>query len=140
MEEQKYLYANIKIPIILKNDGSIEPLKDYIQVDFSRCNELPLKQNTDVNYSFVINNLKNFLNMENVIERNEEDDDNKINKEINNEIKDEPDNKNDEIKEKKMILKSEIKNIIKNKINTSFKINNKPNNRYTVKTRTNVNL
>ena len=44
--KKKYAYANIKIPVELKENGTLEPLKEYVQIEFSACNELP-KQNVN---------------------------------------------------------------------------------------------
>lgn len=121
MNEKKYLIANIKIPIEVKANGSIEPLKDYIDIEFSKCSELPKKQDTQVNYAFVMNNIKNLLS-----EETEE----KI-----------PDEKEQEVPEEKeeqkiMVLKSEIKNkVLKNNFNTSFKVKPKSISRYSIKNR-----
>jgi hypothetical protein len=43
----KIIYANVKIPIEILEDGSINPLKEYIDVDFSPCPELPEPSNID---------------------------------------------------------------------------------------------
>ena len=57
--KKKYAYANIKIPVELKANGIIEPLKEYVQIDFSLCNELP-EQN--VNNLNVMNSLQSLFN------------------------------------------------------------------------------
>ena len=44
--KKKYAYANIKIPVELKANGTIEPLKEYVQIEFSICNELPENDET----------------------------------------------------------------------------------------------
>jgi hypothetical protein len=63
MSNQKLLYANIKIPVELSGDGSINPLKDYIDVEFTPCISLPeIKKNVD--YSFVMNKLSFFMKNE----------------------------------------------------------------------------
>jgi hypothetical protein len=64
--KKKYAYANIKIPVELKENGTIEPLKEYVQIEFSICNELPEKNVNNLN---VMNNLHslfhNISNFEN---------------------------------------------------------------------------
>jgi len=57
---KKYVLATIRLPIEINEHGVGEPLKDYIQMDFSKCDELPPKQNSDINYDFLINNLQTF--------------------------------------------------------------------------------
>jgi undecaprenyl pyrophosphate synthase len=122
MEKEKtILFANVKIPIEVKDDGSIEPLKEHIIIDFSKCNELPPKQETEVNYSFLMNNIKELLQTEkiktNTIEMSCQTYEDEFLKE----------------EAKIMVLKSEIKNNSKQKINTSFKSNPKQIIRNTVK-------
>ena len=120
-KEQTILFANVKIPIEVKEDGTIEPLKEYITIEFSKCNELPPKQNTAVNYSFLMNNIKELLNNDtkktNTIEMSCQTYDYEFLKE--------------EIKLK--VLTSEIKNESKIKKNTSFKTNPKQLFRHTIK-------
>jgi hypothetical protein len=55
---KKYAYANIKIPIEIKEDNQFEPLKDYIHIEFTPCYELPDKQ-TD--YNGVLQNLNSLF-------------------------------------------------------------------------------
>ena len=55
---KKYAYANIKIPIEIKENNHFEPLKDYIHIEFTPCYELPDKQ-TD--YNGVLQNLNSLF-------------------------------------------------------------------------------
>jgi hypothetical protein len=55
---KKYAYANIKIPIEIKENNQFEPLKDYIHIEFTPCYELPDKQ-TD--YNGVLQNLNSLF-------------------------------------------------------------------------------
>jgi hypothetical protein len=55
---KKYAYANIKIPIEIKENNHFEPLKDYIHIEFTPCYELPDKQ-TD--YNGVLQNLSSLF-------------------------------------------------------------------------------
>uniref|UniRef100_A0A6C0KHG7 Uncharacterized protein n=1 Tax=viral metagenome TaxID=1070528 RepID=A0A6C0KHG7_9ZZZZ len=55
---KKYAYANIKIPIEIKENNQFEPLKDYIHIEFRPCYELPDKQ-TD--YNGVLQNLSSLF-------------------------------------------------------------------------------
>lgn len=124
MNEKRYLIANIKIPIEVKENGSIEPLKDYIDIEFSKCSALPKKQDSQVNYAFVMNNIKNLLS-----EETEE----KVPDEKEKEALEE---KEEQKREEIMVLKSEIKNkVLKNNFNTSFKVKPKPIHKYSLKNR-----
>ena len=60
--KKKYAYANIKIPVELKANGTIEPMKEYVQIEFSICNELPEKNINNLN---VMNNLDSLFNIPN---------------------------------------------------------------------------
>ena len=79
--KKKYAYANIKIPVELKSNGTIEPMKEYVQIEFSICNELPEKIVNNLN---VMNNLDSLFNIPNFDNRSS----NKIpvSKSINHEI------------------------------------------------------
>ena len=52
----EFIMAIIKLPIKYKH-GLVEPLSEYIQIDFEICDKLPEKQETDINYAFLMNNL-----------------------------------------------------------------------------------
>lgn len=122
MEKEKtILFANVKIPIEVKDDGSIEPLKDYITMEFSKCNELPPKQETEVNYSFVMNNIKELLQNDNKKTNSHEISCQTYEHEFPKE------------EVQIIVLKSEIKNEPKLKTNTSFKSNQKQFIRHTIK-------
>ena len=45
------------MPVELKPDGSIETMNEYVQLEFTECNELPAKQDNSIDYSFFTNNL-----------------------------------------------------------------------------------
>lgn len=55
---KKYAYANIKIPIEIKDNNQFEPLKDYIHIEFTPCYELPDKQ---IDYNGVLQNLNSLF-------------------------------------------------------------------------------
>jgi hypothetical protein len=55
---KKYAYANIKIPIEIKENNQFETLKEYIDIEFTPCYELPDKQ-TD--YNGVLQNLNSLF-------------------------------------------------------------------------------
>ena len=59
---KKYIYANIKLPIEITKNGPINPMTEYIQIDFSNCDELPAKQDTDTNQLFFKNNFNSLFN------------------------------------------------------------------------------
>ena len=114
---KRYVIANIKIPIEIKEDGSIVPQKDCIDIEFSNCQELPKKQDCEVNYSFAMNKLSVFLQ--------EEDGD---------EDEDEDEEKEQEEPIFMTILKEDIKpRTNAPKINTSFKQNTQYKHRHTIK-------
>jgi hypothetical protein len=126
--EKKYAYANIRIPIELKPDGKIEPLKEYINVDFTKCEELPVKKETNTTYSSIINNLKSlFLEKTTIEEEKEENIEQEREPELEKEEKPE--------EEKIVVLSSEIKSNKKPKLNTSFKQKSYHSNKYTAKYR-----
>jgi hypothetical protein len=47
MTDKKFVYANIRVPIELKDDASYEIHSDYMNIEFEICNELPEKMNSD---------------------------------------------------------------------------------------------
>ena len=125
--EKKYAYANIRIPIELKPDGQIEPLKEYINVDFTKCEELPVKKETNTNYSSIINNLNSlFLEKTTIEEEKLVEKEEKIEEEREQEVKN---------YDKIVVLSSEIKSNKNPKLNTSFKQKSYHSNKYTAKYR-----
>lgn len=59
--ENRYVYANIKIPILVKSDETLEPLTDYLTMNFELCPSLPEKPDKEFDYSFIFESLKNTL-------------------------------------------------------------------------------
>lgn len=59
----EYIYANVRIPITLKPDNTIETLNDYIKIEFEKCDGLPEKNSEPVNYD-IITKIKTLLNVE----------------------------------------------------------------------------
>jgi hypothetical protein len=55
---KKYAYANIKIPVEIKENGKIEPMKEYVQIDFSPCYNLPNKK---IDNTTILNNLNHLF-------------------------------------------------------------------------------
>lgn len=39
--DKQYIIANIKIPIEIKNDGSLEPILDRKFIEYNKCDNLP---------------------------------------------------------------------------------------------------
>ena len=117
--ENKYVFANIKIPIEVKENNEIEPLREYIQITFERCIELPPKQEINSKSDYLMETLRTILN-QGKSETTEEE---------------EIPEKKEKIIPEIMVLKSEIKNDVKRIHNTSFKTKPKPMNRYSVKNR-----
>lgn len=132
---KKYAFANVKIPLEILQNGNFELLKEHIQVEFSYCKELPPKQELNMDFSSILNDLfkHDKINM-NVINK---DDDREIKiKEFTEDgepeedaiVKKEADNE----PEKMVILASEIKNNKTQKKNISFK-NRKSSHNFTNK-------
>jgi hypothetical protein len=109
---KKLLYANIKIPVEILADGSINPFKEYIDVEFTECHSLPeVKKNVD--YSFVMNKLAFFMKKEVVAEPTP-----KVEPEVEQEVETET-----EPEPEKMILiaKEDIKTGHSRPVTSSFK-------------------
>ena len=58
---EKYVLANIKIPMIQKSTGKIESLLDYISIEFEKIDELPPKPDYKANYEFIKQRLDKML-------------------------------------------------------------------------------
>ena len=115
----KYIYANIKIPIEIKHDGNIEPLREYIDIQFTKCEELPKKNENDVSYSFIQKNLNQILSQLQIAD------------------KENPASASQEPEQNKLtVFANEIKTEKRESRNTSFKQKSKPAiYRYTMKNR-----
>ncbi len=61
METNNYIYAIVKIPILLTENEKIETLNDYIKIEFDKCDKLPEKNNEPVNAN-IISRIKDVLN------------------------------------------------------------------------------
>jgi len=59
--KKQFIMANIKIPIEVDELGKIIPMQEYINIDFSLCNELPEKKTTPVDYSFFSESLNDAI-------------------------------------------------------------------------------
>lgn len=122
--EKTILFANVKIPIEVKEDGTIDPLKEHITIEFTRCTELPPKQETEVNYSFVMNNIKELLHGDSIITKPTE----KVESECQTYDHEFP------VEQVQiMVLKEEIKREKKDKKNSSFRNNPKNFIRHTMR-------
>jgi len=128
--EKKYIFANIRIPIEVKTNGSIEPLKEYIAIDFIRCNELPKKPEKVVTNDFVMDSIRKIMKSDIIQNNVETQTDFHIQKDEELEKEEEPPRQQEE---SIMVLKQEIKQNIKPRINTSFKSNPRPLHRTTQK-------
>jgi hypothetical protein len=58
---EKYVYANIRIPILVNSDDELEPLADYLTLDFESCDALPEKPEHAVDYSVILEKLRELL-------------------------------------------------------------------------------
>lgn len=68
----EYIYANVRIPITLTHDNTIETLNDYIKIEFEKCDGLPEKNSEPVNYD-IITKIKTLLNAKQDAEEDTED-------------------------------------------------------------------
>lgn len=82
--EKQYVYANIKLPILVNEDDSLEPLVEYLTMEFEECGELPAKPVKTLDYSVILENLKNIMrekspiNNMSIVEENALHDDNDV--------------------------------------------------------------
>jgi len=53
MNDYKYVMANIKIPIEIKENGVFEPLEQYMDIIFEIINTLPEKKNNNYSGEFI---------------------------------------------------------------------------------------
>ena len=63
METNSYIFANVRIPLRLNEDDTIETLNDYIRIDFDVCDNLPEKNIQPINQNN-ISRIKELLNGE----------------------------------------------------------------------------
>ena len=70
---KKYILATIILPIEINPDGTAEPLKDYIQMEFSNCNELPPKQDTTLYHDFLKNQFDSMFSIRGVYAKQEDE-------------------------------------------------------------------
>ena len=63
METNSYIFANVRIPLRLNEDDTIETLNDYIRIDFDVCDNLPEKNIQPINQN-IISRIKELLNGE----------------------------------------------------------------------------
>ena len=145
---KKYAFANVKIPLEILSNGNFELLKEHIQVEFTQCKELPPKQELNMDFSSILNDLfkQEKINMN--IEKQEEweikikeftEDDKPENEEQSQDSdkEEEPEQslkkqEEQEEHEELVVLASEIKTNKNQKKNTSFK-NRKNSHNYTNK-------
>jgi len=142
---KKYAFANVKIPLEILSNGNFELLKEHIQVEFTQCKELPPKQELNMDFSSILNDLfkQEKINMN--IEKQEEreikikeftEDDEPENEEQSQDSDKEEETeqtlKKQEEHEELVVLASEIKTNKNQKKNTSFK-NRKNSHNFTNK-------
>ena len=125
--EKKYLFANIRIPIEVKTNGSIQPMKEYISIDFVKCNELPPKPEKAVTNEFVINSIQQIIKTD-IIQNNVET---QTDFPLTREERQKQEEPEQQQEEPIIVLKEEIKHNIKPRTNTSFKSNPRPLHRTT---------
>lgn len=129
--EKKYLFANIRIPIEVKPNGSIEPLKEYISIDFLKCNELPPKPEKAVTNEFVIHSIQQIINTDIIQNNVETQTDFSLIQYEDEEPQQQQEEPEQQEEEPMIVLKEEIKKNIKPRTNTSFKSNPRPLHRTT---------
>ena len=126
VENNKYIFAHIKIPFEVKSNGSFEPLQDYLNIDFSNCDKLPEKTKN----SLFNEKLKIFLNELNIKKEMKQENQQETQQQIDNK---------GETSEENIIPfvtfnRSDIKTKSNNeKLNTSFKNKIKYPIRHTMK-------
>jgi len=144
---KKYAFANVKIPLEILSNGNFELLKQHIQVEFTQCKELPPKQELNVDFSVILNDLfkqeKINMNIEKEEEREIKIKEFSEDCGIDNDYEEQPhcsDNEEEqsstleyrEHSEELLVLASEIKTNKDKRKNTSFK-NRKNSHNYTNK-------
>jgi len=129
--QTKYIYANIKIPIEIKEDGKIEPLREYIDIEFSKCEELPEKKKTEIHSLFIQQNLENIISqLKGTAEKGTTE---KGTTEKGTTEKGTTENELQKQKQQFYVFPNEIKNEKREHKNSSFKQRSKTNHRYTMK-------
>jgi len=61
---KRLLYANVKIPIEISENGTVTPLNEYVDIEFTQCDSLPEPTKTS-KHSIFINKLLAFFEPEN---------------------------------------------------------------------------
>jgi len=59
--EPTYVYANIRLPILVNSDENLEPLSEYLTIEFDSCDKLPEKPEKGIDYSVIIEKLRELL-------------------------------------------------------------------------------
>ena len=59
--EPTYVYANIRVPILVNSDENLEPLSEYLTIEFESCDKLPEKPEKGIDYSVIIEKLRELL-------------------------------------------------------------------------------
>jgi small-conductance mechanosensitive channel len=111
---EKYVFANIKLPILIKENKTIEPLVEYINMSFEPCKELPEKNTSSHNYSMLLQSILSTISEEVNTEKGEEE---KKEKTMEEEVKIEADETTPSI----LIQKNEIQSRQKQLHNITFR-------------------
>jgi hypothetical protein len=129
--KKRYILANIKIPIEIRDDDSIDTLPDYMTIIFENLNELPKPSENDYNNEYIKRKIKSLL-----LSDENEYFDSKIEPAENNEMNEEnPKEQNSIITEGSIITEDELKNRIIRTHNKNLTFKNKKTSvsRYTAK-------
>jgi septal ring factor EnvC (AmiA/AmiB activator) len=111
----KYIFANIKLPLEIKDDGTVEILRDYVHINFEKCDELPEKQSSSANYAFLMNNLLDLMNsnknddgqVDDCLEENNDESE----EDFDQSLEDNGENQNEELEENETITATFNENI-----------------------------
>jgi hypothetical protein len=74
MDERKFVYANIRVPIELKGD-SFEICSDYMEIEFETCAGLPAEKSSKSDYHELLLKIFSAKKEEKETKSNEEKDD-----------------------------------------------------------------
>ena len=64
--ESRYVYANIRLPILVDSEENLEPLSQYLTIDFDVCHQLPEKPEQGMDHSAIIEKLRELLNQQTI--------------------------------------------------------------------------
>ena len=128
MSNPKLLFANIKIPIQVFDDGSFHSFENNIDIEFTNCDSLPEPNNND--NSYFMSRLMNFTGQkkqdpgEIISVENHEPELSNIEENYESEEEESETDSHDEdaeLESKIMVLKDDIKTAHARPVNSSFK-------------------